>query len=183
MYPEYEKVQKFLDAAADLLKTNKQMSDVFESLKRNENCVAVEYINDRGKLKHYKYKKLIANAKAYGSIINQLTNGLEKGKPVVLKAANSPRWVESFWAILMAGYKPLLIDARTNKDNTINLINQSGAVAIVTDDMHPYPVKKIGIEDLYAEDAIEGFLPQWENEVIFCSSGTTGDVKLMVFNG
>lgn len=183
MYPEYEKVKSFLASAQDLLNTDKQMKDVFASLKRNEKCIAVEFINDRGKIKNYKYKKLISNAIAYGSIIDHLTNGLKKGEPVVLKAANSPRWIETFWAILMAGYKPLLIDARTNKDNTINLINQSGAVAIVTDDMHPYPVKKIGIEDLYPEDAIEGFAPQWENEVIFCSSGTTGDVKLMIFNG
>ena len=183
MYPEYEKVKSFIATAQELLKTNKQMSDIFASLKRNEKCIAVEYINDRGKIKHYKYKKLIQNAYAYASILSSMLRGLEKGKPVVLKAANSPRWVETFWAILMNGFKPLLIDARTNKENTINLINRSGAVAIVTDDMHPYEVKKVGIEDMYPEDADENFKPTWENEVIFCSSGTTGDVKLMIFNG
>ena len=74
------------------------------------------------------------------------------------------------------------MDARNSKEGTANLIKQSKAVGIVTDDMFLYDVKKIIPDDLveYKGDSIE---PRWEDEVIFCSSGTTGDVKLMVFNG
>ena len=51
---------------------------------------------------------------------------------------NSPSWGEVFWAILMCGYKPLLIDARTSKEGTDNLIAQGKAVAIITDDNFEY---------------------------------------------
>ena len=183
MYPEFNKVDAFLREAENLLKTERKMKDIFDSYQRNNKNVAVEFINDRGKIKHYKYKKLIANVRGYASILEELLGNLEKGRPIVLKAANTPHWIEMFWAILMCGYKPLLVDARTPKENTINLINQGKAVAIVTDDLYQYPVKKIGVDDVVEEKPMGGFEPKWENEVIFCSSGTTGDVKMMVYNG
>ena len=59
----------------------------------------------------------------------------------------------------------------------------SKALAIITDDANQYPFMKISISDLVEEKHHYSFTPDWENEVIFSSSGTTGDVKLMVFNG
>ena len=183
MYPEFNKVDVFLKEALDLQKTEKTMKDIFHSYERNKKNIAVEYINDRGKIKHYKYKQLIKNVNNYASILNEYLEGVAKGQTIVLKAQNSPRWVELFWAILMCGFKPLLVDARTPKENTINLIKQGKAAAIVTDDMYQYPVKKVGVDDVAEEKPFPGFNPTWENEVIFCSSGTTGDVKMMVYNG
>ena len=183
MYPEYNKVNAFLGEAKQLLNTDKQMKDIFESLKRNGNNRAVEFFNDRGKIKHYNYHKLIKNAYAFASILKDILGDQKPTGPIVLKAANSPHWIELFWAILMCGFKPLLIDARTPKDNVINLVNQAKAVAIISDDMYRYPFKKIFVEDITEEKGIDGFTPNWENEVIFCSSGTTGEVKMMVFNG
>ncbi len=183
MYPEFNKVNAFLGQANSLLEGDRTMKDIFQSYQRNKNNVAVEYINDRGKIKNYKYKKLIKNVYNDAAIINELLHGENKGQPIILKAANSPRWVELFWAILMAGYKPLLIDAKTSKENTINLINQAKGAAIISDDMYQYPIKKLDVEIITEEKAHDNFAPEWENEVIFCSSGTTGDVKMMVFNG
>ena len=184
MYPEYNRVNNFLAEASKLLETNQTMADIFASYKRNDRNVAALYINDKGKIKHYRYKNLRANALRFASVLDELLHKCEKHHPVVLKAANSPRWVEMFWAILMCGFKPLLIDARTNKENTQNLINRAKAVAIVTDDIHPYAdIKKVNFDDVIEEKAVDGFEPDWEDEVFFCSSGTTGEVKLMVFNG
>ena len=83
----------------------------------------------------------------------------------------------------MCGYKPLLIDARTSKEGTIHVAEMSKALAIVTDDLYQYPFTKISMSDLLEVKHRYSFTPTWENEVIFSSSGTTGDVKLMVFNG
>ena len=85
----------------------------------------------------------------------------------------------------MSGYKPLLIDAKTSKEGTQNLITQSKAIAIITDDPYEYDVTKITINDIIndREHHSYSYVPSWENEVIFCSSGTTGDVKLMIYNG
>ena len=182
MYPEYNKINNFLAEAELLQKTEMTMADIYKAIMdRNKNRVAAIYINEKDKIKSYKYKTVESNVNYYAYGIARKLKDQEPGNIVALKHANSPAWPELFWAILMAGFKPLLIDARTGKDGTENLIRQSKAVGIVTDDMFSYSVKKVIPEDLieYKGERIE---PRWANEVIFCSSGTTGDVKLMVFS-
>ena len=182
MYPEFNKVNAFLAEASLIMDTQKSMEDIFNLIMtRNAKLPAVEYFNQKGKLVHYKYAQLKANAIKAATTISKKIGEDKQHSVVVLKMANSPLWIESFWGILMAGYKPLLVDARTSKDGTANLIRQSKAVGIVTDDNHEYEVTKVTKDELLTNG--DGVKPNWENEIMFCSSGTTGDVKIMVFNG
>ena len=184
MSTELEKASEFLASAESLLKTSRHMEDIFNAtMRRNEKRIAVEYINDKGKIKHYRYSKMRSHAYELASALSQYLIQQPKHVPIILKCANSPHWCEVFWAILMCGYKPLLIDAKTSKDGAIHVAEMSKAQAIITDDSHQYPITKISIDDLIEEKHHYSFAPTWENEVIFSSSGTTGDVKLMVFNG
>jgi len=179
-----EKVSEFLSSASSLLNTSKKMEDIFYmTMKRNQKKIAVEYINDKGKIKHYRYNKMRSHAFELASALSQYLIQQPKNRPIILKVANSPHWGEMFWAILMCGYKPLLIDARTSKEGAMHVAEMSKALAIITDDPYQYSLMKISISDLIEEKHHYSFTPTWENEVIFSSSGTTGDVKLMVFNG
>ena len=185
MAPNLQKVTEFLMQSENLMKTSKRMEDIFyASTKNNEKKIAVEYINSKGKLKHYRYNKFRSHSFELASALSQYLIQQPKNVPIILKCANSPHWGEIFWAILMCGYKPLLIDARTSKEGTIHVAEMSKALAVITDDNHRYDkLIKISIGDLLEEKHHYSFTPTWENEVIFSSSGTTGDVKLMVFNG
>lgn len=184
MFTPNPKVINFLKEAELLKKTSMTMRDIFVlTMKRNEKQIAVEYINEKGKRKKYRYSKVRSNAYSIASNLSNLLIQEKKNAPIVLKMPNNHHWGEFFWAILMSGYKPLLIDAKANYEGTTNLIRQSKAVAIISDDMNNYDVMKITSQDLINGSHHFSFTPNWENEVIFCSSGTTGDVKLMVFNG
>lgn len=180
-----EKVTEFLSSAKDLMKTSKRMEDIFYAItKKNEKKIAVEYINYKGKIKHYRYNKVRSHSFELASALSQYLIQQPKNVPIILKVANSPHWGEMFFAILMCGYKPLLIDARTSKEGTMHVAEMSKALAVITDDNNQYEkLTKISISDLLEEKHHYSFTPTWENEVIFSSSGTTGDVKLMVFNG
>lgn len=178
------KITEFLSRASSLMNTSKKMEDIFYlTMKNNQKRVAVEYINSKGKIKHYRYSRMRSHAYELASALSQYLIQQPKNRPIILKVANSPHWGEMFWAILMCGYKPLLIDARTSKEGAIHVAEMSKALAIITDDANQYPIMKISISDLIEEKHHYSFTPTWENEVIFSSSGTTGDVKLMVFNG
>lgn len=184
MYPEYKKVKNYSAEANLLFNTSRTMEDIFVlSTKRNEKRIAVTYTSNEGKLKKYKYSLFRKHAFEIASILSNFMIQQPKNVPIVLKAANGPHWGEIFWAILMTGYKPLLVDAKTSKEGTDNLIKQGKAVAIITDDNFSYDVPKFSLKDILEEKHSYEFAPCWENEVIFCSSGTTGDVKLMVYNG
>jgi len=184
MYPEYKKVKACAEEANLLLKTSKNMEDIFNlSVNRNLKRIAVTYVNNKGRLKKYKYSLFRKHAYEIASILANFMIQQPKNVPIVLKAANGPHWGEIFFAILMCGYKPLLVDARTSKDGTNNLIAQAKAAAIITDDNFTYDIPKFSLHDILEEKSTYSFSPMWENEVIFCSSGTTGDVKMMVYNG
>ena len=83
----------------------------------------------------------------------------------------------------MNGFTPLLIDARLAKENTINLVEQSAAKAVFADEKEDYGVPCFTLASVYESDSNPDFVPHWGDKVIFCSSGTTGAIKLMVFDG
>ena len=129
MYPEYNKVKAKCAEANLLFNTSRTMEDIFVlATKRNEKRVAVRYINQKGKNKKYKYSSFRKHTFEIASILSNFMIQKPKNVPIILKAANGPHWGEIFWAILMCGYKPLLIDARTSKEGTDNLIQQGKAV-------------------------------------------------------
>ncbi len=185
MYPEYEKVQENINEAKLLLDTDMTIQNIFElTISRNAKNKAATYVNSKGKLKSYSYKEFGDNAKIMGFALNRILKDFNKNSKIILKVGNNPHWGEAFYAISMAGYVPVLLDARLSKDNTINMAKQSQAVAIISDDLYEYDIKKLSLDDLRREKKPNPtFKPEWANEVLFCSSGTTGDAKLMVFNG
>jgi hypothetical protein len=77
----------------------------------------------------------------------------------------------------------LLIDAKLAHENTENLLKQSGAKAIIVNEEEPYSVPSFRLNEIKNAEEDATFAPHWANQVIFCSSGTTGDAKMMVTDG
>lgn len=184
-YPDYKHVRKFCNAAEDILKTSMTMQDIFLAIvnKKHLRDRAITWMDEKGKPTSIKYKDYRAKSFETASKLSQRLSELPSGSIVALKLKNSPEWPFLFWAILMCGYVPLLIDAKLPKENTENLIAQSKAKAILTGETTDYSVLTINHEQLNALKTNYKFAVRWADEVIFCSSGTTGNVKLMVFNG
>ena len=178
-----ENVTSFLSGATELLNTSRQFSDIYRYIvTNNRKNVYAEYFNLNNKIKHYKYQKFDQNVKRYASYIKNRIKAGENSR-VILKMTNSPSWGEVFWAILMSGFVPILIDAKLPRENAENLAKQGKAVAIISDDNHEYSVDKIRTDNILQSSSSNEVNSKWANEVIFSSSGTTGDAKLMVFNG
>ena len=177
-----EVVSLFLKDAENLLNTSRQFSDIYRQiLFNNKKNIYAEYFNLNNKIKHYKYQKMDQNVKRFAAYIKSKIKEKENSR-IILKMANSPAWGEMFWAILMSGFVPVLIDAKTPRDNVENLAKQAKAVALISDDNHEYSLNKLRVDNILqcSNGKVDN---KWANEVIFSSSGTTGDAKLMVFNG
>ncbi len=183
MYPEYEKINNLFNRCDELDKTNKEFKDIFEfAFSFRKNNVAAYFFDSKKKLCKMKYKDVEAEIYRVAPKIAKLING-KKDDLVVLKIANSVYWIEYFYASLMAGYRVLLLDAKASKDATDNIIKQTGAVGIVCNEDVDYEVAKATTRAISSMEDIEGFAPNWANEVTFCSSGTTGKAKLAVYTG
>ena len=176
-------ITQYVLSAADLLKTSRHFVNIYQQLvHQNKKNVYAEFTGVNNRIKKYKYSKMDENVKKYALY---LSNKIKKEgtNRVVLKVANCPSWGELFWALLMAGFVPVLVDAKLPRENVINLANQAKAIAIISDDNHEYTLNKIRLDNILQNAKEEMSNPSWANEVIFSSSGTTGDAKLMIFNG
>ena len=72
MATNLEKASEFLQSAAQLLQTSKRMEDIFYfTMKKNERKIAVEYVNSKGKIKHYKYNKMRSHSYELASALSQ----------------------------------------------------------------------------------------------------------------
>lgn len=181
---ENKQVRKFYESASNLLQTSKTMQEIFLAATTNHaRETAITYINEKGKVVSYKYKNYRSMCFETASKLSQKLHELPKNSVVGLKLKNCPDWPRLFWAILMNGYVPFLIDAKLPKENTIHLLEESGAKAIVTGEIFSYDVLTVNVGNLDEVKVNFKFPVTWANEVIFCSSGTTGNVKLMVFTG
>lgn len=178
-----EIVTSFLYKAANLLNTKQQFSDIYnEIFASNQKQIYAEYFDVNNKTKKYRYRDMQSNIKKYAQYFVTHIEKKDTNR-VILKLSNCPTWGEVFWGLLMSGFVPILLDARLGYDNTINVAKQSKAIAIVTDDINQYELTKIKLISIL-QDAKELLAnPIWADEVMFSSSGTTGEAKLMVFKG
>ncbi len=182
-YSEKE-CQKFIDSALDLKKTNMHFEDIFKYIiTKRANEKAVLYFDEDGKIQSYNYKTYGEHAYYLARHLSSAFKDLTPNSPVGLKMRNTPNWPLLFWAILMTGHPVLLIDARLEHDNTENLLVQAKAEAIVVNEFDPYSVPSFKLNEIRKSPEVDSFSPKWADEAMFCSSGTTGDIKIMIMTG
>lgn len=176
--------QKFVDSCKLLLASSKRLQDIYElatSLHGKEKaCI---YFDEDGKKKSYTYEAYKGHVYYLSRHLSGALSSIPSGSLVALKLRNCPSWPLLFWAILMSGHPVLLIDAKLAQSNTANLLRQSGAKALVANEMERYDVPLFRLNDIRNAEEDESFAPRWADEVIFCSSGTTGEAKMMVYDG
>ena len=177
--------QAFLDTAKLLLNTDKSVKDIFETLtslhKKEKACT---FFDSEGKPHSYTYETYKKLAIEYASKLSTLLKEQNNGTPVGLKLANSPNWPLMFWAIIMCGYKPLLIDVRAMNDATLGLLKNAKASALICDsEIEGLTLPRFSLNDVLEAKENESFVPSWENQVYFCSSGTSGNAKMFIYDG
>ncbi len=181
---EREGVARLLDTAKALLNTNRSFHDIYEmAMNLHGKEVSTVYLDEDDKVHEYDYEDYKTITYQLAEKMSTALSSIPAGSVVALKLRNCPSWPHMFWAILMSGHSPLLIDAKLPYENTENLLGQGKAKAIICNEAFTYSVSTFRINKITQSEPDYNFTPHWGNEVIFCSSGTTGKVKMMVYNG
>ncbi len=120
---------------------------------------------------------------AVAAYLEKSLKQVEKSSWVGIKIANTPYWFAVFFALLKIGYRVVLLDSNCTGEALQAFREQSGMPAVVSDKEETFKdIFVISFED--AKRAPEG-RPEmvcWESELCFCTSGTTGNAKMYVFN-
>ncbi len=170
---------------AQALQEDLSFQNMFKIMCWNSSRVAAEYLQ-KGQIRQInygEYEKMTVCA-AY-QIARQI--GGDKGRFVGLKLDNCPQWPVVFWAILMAGYKPVLLDFRLDEHMTNHLLSEAGAAAIICSGQERLStgVRLIRAELLWTlqTDVPADWDFVWADEMAFCTSGSTATAKIYVYDG
>ncbi|MEN6351316.1 MAG: AMP-binding protein [Syntrophomonas sp.] len=170
----------------EALQADLSFRNIFTIMSGHQSNIAAEYLDTRQikQITYAAYEKMIQSA-AYQ--IRQIIGGEYQEGFVGLKLDNCPQWPAVFWGILMAGYKPVLLDFRLDQQMSSFLLAESGAVAIICSrgDRFAGPILKINAEQLWERDieAPLGWEFTWADEMAFCTSGTTATARVFAYNG
>jgi len=181
-----ERIQSIIDVSKEMLSKGeysfKSIFNYFTS--SNKDTVALIYRdNETNTDREFTYDQYKFYVKTFANKLSVLLNNVPKNSVVGLKLDNTPFWCFTFYGLLMAGYRPLLIDYKLEGENTINLLEAANAEAIISDDDYNYKVRHINKKAVNDINENLEFVESWADEVIFTSSGTTGKIKLAIFNG
>ena len=130
------------------------------------------------KVSYAKYTSM-ALQKAY-SLDRQLRH-FPNNTYILLKHSNSIEWCVCFWALLIAGYNPVLVDNRFSVEEVEYAIKQTNAMAILTQDNKKYSVPTLKCDIVSGEE----YAIKRENmgaRIAFCTSGTTEMFKIYEYD-
>lgn len=171
------------DMGEKLYASSRTLKDVFEVpfifSKKNE---AFIYEDKDGKTVIIKYADYKSMCLQYAYAIKEALKDVKKGEFVGLKLSNSILWPLSFWGTLIAGYKPVIINSILNVEDSNRLLKESGAKTIIAENAEKYSLPSVNVTELTIDKKLES-LDDFENEVAFCTSGTTSDSRIFVYTG
>lgn len=106
---------------------------------------------------------------------------------VALHGENSYEWIVTFWAILMSGNKPYLVNLRQPASFTAGILNTLDVAAVIsTDASRPdYEKKLLTYSELHELGKTQADAPDvvFGNEFALSTSGTTLKEKICVYGG
>ena len=175
-----------LDFIADRIKRystqEKTMKTLHSFLFSEKNNVFAEIPTEEG-YEYITYGQCERRTVNLAKTLNVVLSKVEKGSMVGLYMNNSLEWIEAFWALLMTGYKPLLMNLRLNND-ILNKIIKDHKIEAVISDSKTFETETYMINDLLKQKTEgDANFDVWGDEVYFMSSGTTNNVKLCAYNG
>jgi len=94
-------------------------------------------------------------------------------------------WFPIFWGLVRSGHDILSIDPTLPDDRIRDLMNQTGCKALVCarkKESLPEEYTQILHDDLLLLPNVQEYTPVWAHDVALCTSGTTAESKIFVYN-
>jgi len=164
------------------LKEERSFKNLYSIICSHGDAAAAEYQED-GEIRKLTYADYERISVAAADKLSRLLDGIEKNTFVALRLPNSPLWPAAFWAIIMAGYRPLLVDANADDAAVMHILRQAGSRTIVTDSaVNVGGVKVIKADSFLSLDAqTTSYIPVFGDAIALCTSGTTATPKVYVY--
>ncbi len=172
-------IKKILKTNSSLLENSqKTLCDIYKIMFSNEELILCEY-NDGFRIKRETYGEV---AKKISSVASGLYEKIGPNHSYIgLAIDNSVDWIIAFWAILMSGNKPYLINLKYPSSLSNGIIKRLDIKHIIAHDNIDLDAKILQISSLYSKKEIS--LDNFENEIAFSSSATSMNEVVCFYTG
>lgn len=178
---KYKDLHELILTKIDLFGKNPtQFSTLFELMFSEKNNVMVETMVGY-KINKTTYGEVKDSALRLATSLKRLFSTIEKNSIIGLDMPNGIPWIVSFWAILIAGYKPLLINSRLPRSVIEEVISNHQVKAVLSDGTKYSSCNTYIYSEISTDNILDTSSSGFGEEVIFMSSGTQGDVKLCAY--
>ena len=175
-------IDEFVNYKIGLFKNkDKTFENLFDLMFMQEECVMYER-TDGYKIIKTTYGECKKDICQIAGTLAYKFSGYEKGSMVGIYMQNSLEWIEIFWGLLMNGFRPLLMNTRLD-NNTLNKVISTHNVVAVISDGQEFDVPTFNGMEIAKCDEKAEFKPDWVDELLVMSSGTSEKIKLCVYNG
>lgn len=172
----YRSINSFVDGKiASFEKTEKDFAALFDVMFSERENVMYEK-SDGYRITKTTYGQARESVIRLSSSLSEIFSGAPRNSVVGLYMDNSLLWIELFWAILRAGFRPLLLNLRLDRERLEYALRVSGAVAVISDGAE-FSVKTVNAGDI-EEKEDGGASPVFGSSVLIMSSGTSSHVKV-----
>ncbi|MEE3491528.1 AMP-binding protein [Ruminococcus sp.] len=132
------------------------------------------------RVESFSYGEVEKRIKARALSLSKLLSDVAPGSVIGLSMDNSLSWIECFWAILLCGFRPLLINLRLSQEPVEGAIRDCDVQAVVSDG-RTYSVRTILCDEI--EPVEEPFTTrEFGKEIIVMTSGTSRHIKLCAYS-
>ncbi len=173
------KLKKVINENRDaLVRSQKRFSDIYEIMFSWKDNILCE-TNDGFRIQKQTYGEMDKKIRSAASALYQKLGASHSY--VALEIDNSPEWIVAFWAILMSGNRPYLVNLRYPSSLSNGILRTLGIKYIVCAETSALDAESI----LVAELAGEGAPPSdvFENEIAFSSSATSMNEVVCFYTG
>ncbi len=173
-----------ITARCEALRQDKSLRNIYALTNQNPDRVAAHYLeNDEEKtITFAQYGRMVG---AWAAFLASAAGESKRGRFIAIQLDTCKEWYAVFWALVQAGYNPLLLDAGLNDEMTAFMLREGGAVGLIGKKRRKLPedILQIMTEDLFrAPQADPPAGIPWGSMVALCTSGTTQTSRIYVYN-
>ena len=169
-----------------LFEQTRTLQSIYEIMMGDSlNTPAGQWLDEQGNITSVSFQGLNENIRSMAVFLTKKLGEKQRGCFVGLAMDNSLLWQVCFWALLMAGYKPVLIDVNQREEMVDYIIESAGLQSIIGKEglVLKNNVLQIPLDELLSQKEPPEFSPQWADNLALCTSGTTATAKVLVFDG
>lgn len=186
-YENLRVLKKFVKRECEKLqKSDKTFKDIYNIVFYRDMVMAeTSYASLGMQIQEYTYKDVRVSVRKIAKAIRKVLG--KKGEFIGLSGQNSVEWLITFWAILMSGNKPFLVNLLQPADASASMLKTLGAEYVIcTDKATAYDGMSLLIyKELEAEGAAvcDSDFDDFGNEIAITTSGTTLKEKICIYTG